>query len=218
MESSYLYPKFVHRINPDRIRIIVECGSRDGLDSLALNQFYAPEKIYAFECNPEAIEICKRNLADSPVVLIEKAVYNENKVIDFFPTDMEKSTNKELGASSILWHLDNKESYFQKKTQVEAIRLDTFMEQESLTHIDLLCMDVQGAEIEVLEGLGKKLSKIKYIITEVAFQHYYEGDHLFIDVVRYLNKYGFHLSIGRGRMGALKEGFTDVLFQNKGRV
>jgi len=218
MLSSYLHPKFVHRINRNRIRVIVECGSRDGLDSLALNQFYAPEKIYAFECNPEAIEICKRNLADSPVVLIEKAVYNENKVIDFFPTDMEKSTNKELGASSILWHLDNKESYFQKKTQVEAIRLDTFMDQENIPHIDLLCMDVQGVEMEVFEGLGKQLSKVKYIITEIAFEHYYEGDHLFLEVTQYLNKYGFHLSIGHGPVGIHRRGFTNILFQNKARV
>jgi FkbM family methyltransferase len=218
-QSSYLNKRFTSRINGDRIQTIIECGSRDGMDALALYDHYHTGQIYVFECNPEAILLCKENLKAYPFIkLVEKAVYNENKIVNFYPTDMDKSVDKNLGASSMLWHRDNKVEFFQKKTQVPAIRLDTFMQKEKLDKIDLLCMDVQGVEMQVLEGLGDKLSKVQYIITEVSFEHYYEGDCLFEEIRKYLDNRGFHLLIGSGLLGNRKEGLTDCLFKNKKRV
>jgi FkbM family methyltransferase len=214
-----LNKRFTSRINGGRIQTIIECGSRDGLDALALYDHYGVERIYVFECNPEAILLCRENLKANPFIkLIEKAVYNENKIVDFYPTDMDKSVDKNLGASSMLWHRDNKVEFFQKKTQVEAIRLDMFMQNEKLDKIDLLCMDVQGVEIEVLEGLGERLRNVQYIITEVCFEHYYEGDHLFDEVRKYLNDRKFDLLIGSGLLGNRKEGLTNCLFKNKKRI
>lgn len=219
MERSYLHGKFLHRINSARIKIIVECGSRDGLDALALYEHYHPEKLFTFECNPEAIALCKENLKGTPnIKLIEKAVFNENRIVDFYPTDMDRSSNKELGASSMLWHRDNKVAFFQKKTQVEAVRLDTFMAEHKIDHIDLLCIDVQGVEKEVLEGLGSRIRNVKYIITEVVFEHYYSGDILFAELKDYLEKHGFDLLTGSGLLGNRTKGLTNCLFRNRKRV
>jgi len=219
MNSSYLNRKFLNRINPERVRTIVECGSRDGLDTVELWKYYHPEKLYMFECNPESITLCKQNLQHNPfITLVEKAVYNLDGMVDFFPTDMERSVDKNIGASSLLWHRDNQNEFFQRKTLVEAIRLDTFMRQVRLDRINLLCMDVQGVEIEVFEGLGDNLSTVQYIITEVVFEHYYTGDHLFSEVKQYLDKRGFDLLIGSGLLGNRKEGLTNCLFKNRKRV
>jgi FkbM family methyltransferase len=217
--SSYLNKRFTSRINGSLIQTVIECGGRDGMDSLALYNHYHPGRIYVFECNPEAIRLCKENLKAHPFIkLVEKAVYNENKIVDFYPTDMEKSVDKNLGSSSMLWHRDNKVEFFQKKIQVEATRLDTFMQKEGLDKISLLCMDVQGVEIEVLEGLGDKINQVQYLITEVAFEHYYEGDHLFNEIRKYLDQKGFNLLIGSGLLGNRKQGLTDCLFKNKKRI
>jgi FkbM family methyltransferase len=189
------------------------------LDALELAKYYKGSTVWAFECNPEAIALCKTNLNGTPAVhLIEKADYNRDGQIDFFATDMERSSNKELGASSLLWHRDNQNEFFQKKIQVECIRLDTFMRQAHIPQIDLLCMDVQGTELQVFEGLGSMLARVKYIITEVVFEHYYSGDVLFKDVVQYLNERGFDLLIGSGLLGNRKAGLTNCLFKNVKRT
>lgn len=207
------------RMNRDLVKIIFECGSHDGLDTLALYNHYLPKKIYSFECNPEAIALHKMNVNGNPfITLVEKAVYNENKVIDFYATDMERSIDKNLGASSVLWHRDNKVEFFQKKIQVEAIRLDDFMKANKVEHIDLLCMDLQGAEMIALEGLGDMIHNVRYIISEVSFEHYYKGDVLFKEIRRYLDDRGFNLLIGSGLLGNRLEGWTDCLFKNKKRV
>jgi len=214
--SPYLNERFTSQINGSRIYTIIECGSRDGLDTLALFNYYHPSRIYSFECNPESIKICKNNLQHNPFIqLIEKAVYNENKMMDFYATDMERSVDKNIGASSLLWHRDNEVEFFQKKIQVEAVRLDDFIRLKKIKTVDLLCMDVQGVELQVLEGLGDKLNDVHYIITEVSFEHYYEGDCLFDDLKRFLYWKGFDLMDDRGFLLTRKKGLTDCLFKNR---
>jgi len=217
VESSYLNKRFLCRINKDRVRVIAECGSRDGLDAIALYKYYYPAKVYVFECNPEAIPLCRKNLKGYPdIELVEKAVYDRNGMVDFYATDMERSVDKNIGASSLLWHRDNEVEFFQKKIQVEAIRLDTFMQQEGLNKIDLICMDLQGAELSALDGMGTKISKTSYIITEIVFEHFYKGDYLFGDVRKYMLNKEFNFIICSGLIGSKRTGYTNCLFR-KGR-
>lgn len=192
MNSTYLQPVFTNKIDKNKIHTIVECGSRDCLDAIELNKYYHPDMIYSFECNPESIPVCKENIEGiGNIKLIEKAVYNENGIVDFYPTDMKRSIDKNIGASSLLWHRDNKNEFFQKKIQVESIRLDSFIIWNGIADIDLLCMDLQGAEHIAIESLGERLSDVNYIIMEVSFVSHYEGDMLRGDMRRFMNTRGF---------------------------
>ena len=125
---SYLYDEFVNKIDSMLIQTIVECGSRDCLDAISLYEKYQPKVVYAFECNPESIPLCKQNIQNfDHIKLIEKAICNKNGLVDFYPTDMERSKDKNIGASSLLIHKDNNVEYFQKHIKVRGIRLDTFL-------------------------------------------------------------------------------------------
>lgn len=214
--GSYMDSRFTNNIKKERISTIVECGSRDCVDAIALNDYYHPSIIYSFECNPESIAVCKKNIEGiSNIKLIDKAVYNDNRVIDFYATDMEKSIDKNIGASSILYHRDNDKEFFQKKVQVEAIRLDSFMKQEDIDIIDLLCMDLQGAELIALKGLGDRIHHVRYIIVEVSFQSYYYGDRLFEDIDEYLVSRFFRRISQDAKVKDRHTGFANCLYKNK---
>jgi len=174
--GAYLQRGFLDIINKDLIHIIFECGSRDCLDAIDLRNYFSADLVYSFECNPECFLVCERNIKGiDNIKLVKKAVHKVNGTSVFYATDMEKSKDKNIGASSLLKHIDSVE-YIQKEIIVDTIRLDTFMEQEGVDHIDLLCMDLQGAEHWVLTGLGKMIRKVRYIITEVMpGDVYYEG-------------------------------------------
>jgi FkbM family methyltransferase len=209
MNSTYINEKFTQHIK-SKINTIVECGSRDGLDALVMLEYYKPNRIYSFECNPESIINCNLNLLScEKITLIPKAVSNINGVIDFYATDMDLSTDKNIGASSALYHLDNKKDFFQKKISVDAVKLSSFIEEHNLTSIDLLCLDLQGYEKFAIEGLEKEIDKVNYIISEVSFKSYYDGDILFDEYVRLLASKGFTLkeTLNYG-------GFGDALFIN----
>ena len=45
----------------------------------------------------------------------------------------------------------------QKEIIVNGIRLDTFINENNINNIDLLCMDLQGYELNALKSLGNHL-------------------------------------------------------------
>jgi hypothetical protein len=79
----------------------------------------------------------------------------------------------------------------QNEIIIDGIRLDTFIENNNLTNIDMLCMDLQGYELNALKSMGRYLKNIKYIITEASINSTYIGGCSFSELNEYLNSFGF---------------------------
>lgn len=194
MSSDYLYKGFTDLIDKQSIKTIVECGSRDGLDAIALLEYFDPDIIYTFECNPESIPVCLENIEGLPQIqFIDSAVTNVDYKVKFYPTDTTKDKN--IGASSLFKHIWG---FPQTETEVWGVRLDTFMDAELIDHIDLLCMDIQGAEPLAIEGLGERIKDVAYIITEVCDKIFYEGEVPFQQFNDTLEKLGFECLCKKG--------------------
>ncbi len=80
-------------------------------------------------------------------------------------------------------------------------RLDDLGDLDGLSDIDLIKIDVQGAELDVFQGAARALSTALMIITEVEFVELYVGQPLFGDVDGFLRKngYQFHTFMGFGQ-------------------
>ena len=213
--SSYTNPAAKNTVQIPENGLVVECGSRDCLDAIEVLNCYNPRKVYSFECNPESIQVCKNNIADhDSIELVETAVGNCDDVIDFYATDMEKSKDKNIGASSALFHNRGQKDFIQKKISVPCTRLDTFMNNNNIENIDLLCLDLQGYEKVALEGMGERIKDVSYIITEVNFESYYEDSVLFDDLLAFLNEKGFLFQVGWPAVHFLnKVMFGDAIFK-----
>ena len=194
MISDYLHEGFTSLIDKQSIHTIVECGSRDGLYTIALLEYFEPDVIYTFECNPESIPVCLGNIeGQDKIQFIGAAVTNVDARIPFYPTDTTKDQN--IGASSLFKHLWG---FPQTETEVWGMRLDTFMQEYDVDCIDLLCMDIQGAEPLAIEGLGSRIKDITYIITEVCDKIFYEGEVPFQQFNDTLEKLGFECLCKKG--------------------
>lgn len=215
MGSIYLNPTFTSRIHRSSIKTVMECGSRDCLDAIELLDYYYPDVIHAFECNPESIPICKENIENIPnIKLHTEAVCAKNEKVDFYATDMIKSLDKNIGASSLLFHIDNEVSFIQKLITVQGIRLDTFMKRENINKVDLMCFDLQGAEHLAIEGLGERIKDVHYIISEVSFSNFYHGNILVRELKAMLAKKDFVMA-ACDSMPINHIGFGNALFINK---
>jgi FkbM family methyltransferase len=200
---SYLDNIFVNNIDKNKINTIFELGSRDLLDAIKLFNYYNC-KIYSFECNPDCLVECNKNLLESNdtikknIQLIDKAVSITNNDIFFYPFDLTKYDN--MGSSSLLKitfknrNIDdpdyNKENP-QTEITVKGIRLDTFMFNNNISNIDLLCIDLQGYELNALKSLDNNLYNVKYIIVECSISNTYIGGCSFVELNDYLTKYNF---------------------------
>jgi hypothetical protein len=79
----------------------------------------------------------------------------------------------------------------QKEIILPGIRLNTFINQNNIIDIDLLCIDLQGYELNALKSLGNNLDNVKYIITECSIKNTYIDGCSFKELYIYLKNYGF---------------------------
>lgn len=78
--------------------------------------------------------------------------------------------------------------------EIETTTLDAFCEETEIKEIDFLQVDVQGADLKVLQGATKILEKsILAIQIEVEFSSLYRDQPLFADVDTYLRQRDFTL-------------------------
>jgi FkbM family methyltransferase len=84
------------------------------------------------------------------------------------------------------------------QTPVQTKRLDDIQE---VTRVDLLKVDVQGADLDVLRGSPRLLKNCGVVLTEVEFIHLYKNQPLFADVDAYMRGQGFLLHCLGGLSG-----------------
>lgn len=181
-----------------KIDSIVEIGARDCGETIKFSKQYPKSNIISFECNPQTLDICRKRIKSiSNAKLIESAVSDKNGFISFYAIDPEKTKTTwkdgNPGASSILQASGDYpvEKYVQKKIKVKSTRMDKAMEENGLKRVDLLWMDIQGAELMALKSFGGNLRNVKIIHTEVEFMEIYKNQPLFKDIKLYLEKEGF---------------------------
>ncbi len=184
----------------DEVRTIFDVGARDCEESRQFALAFPNAVAYAFECNPATLPACRAVAAAEPrIVLTEMAASNQAGVTTFYPIDQERTitgvADGNPGASSLFRASGRyaEEQYVQQEIEVGTLRLDDFMQSHSIDSVDILWMDVQGAEAMVLEGLGRRLRDVKCLHIEVEFFEIYEGQGLFDDVDPYLRDRGFNL-------------------------
>jgi|GEM_PF-1766574 len=141
------------KINADPI--IIDAGANIGAASLYFLSKYPNATIFAFDASLSNVTRYKNNFVDYPQVHIEhKAVWNSDTTLKFNYSSVSRfhSANK----------IDNVESV----QDVEAIRLDHWLQQKGLRKIDILKFNVEGAELKAVNGLGDEIQRIGVIVGE----------------------------------------------------
>lgn len=155
--------------------IVINVGAWPGLfiSSIAHRSF----KIVAIEAEPSNFKELKEKLkVFSNVIVINKAVWNCRKKMPFY-------IRKFRGSHSLFPHVNARE------IMVEADTLDNIISDLNLRRVDFLTMDIEGAELEALEGAKKLLSKIPKIA--VAAYHVRNSEKTLKKVDGILIKNGF---------------------------
>lgn len=210
-----------HIENKNNEYIIFDVGSRDCMQAIEFYNNFPNAKIFAFECNPNTLDICKQNIKDysDRITLVEGAVCNYDGNITFYPINQQKTITSwkdgNPGASS-LFKSNGKypyETYVQDEITVNCHRLDTIMKRYDIPRVDIIWMDLQGAELLALKGLGNNLHNVKYIHTEACFKEMYDKQSLFPEINNYLcNFFCFDLLTTNIDETTF---FSDVIYKNR---
>ena len=195
--------------DPDKVSVIFDVGSLHCLESIELSKVYKNARIYAFEANPDSYKVCLENTKDyDNITVINKAINDHDGTCVFNAIDPEKTETPwfdgNRGASSLFKSngaYNHIEKYVQKEIEVPCIQLETFCEENNIDHIDLIWMDLQGAELIALKSMGRELmSTVKVIHTELEMTPIYKDQCLFEDVNQFLKNYNFYKAEGNNAM------------------
>ena len=101
---------------------------------------------------------------------------------------------------------------FKMKLLQNCHRLDTIMNKHNIPFVDIIWMDLQGAELLALKGLGNKLSSVEYINTEACHKAIYTDQALFPEINDYLTNF-FPFKLINNISTSFY--FEDVIYKNK---
>lgn len=167
--------EYVNKQNP----IIFDIGAHDFNDSVLFKTKYPESTVYAFEAFPYNIEKYSTNANNLGINIVNTAISDKIGTIKFFnstsfngiPWTCSGSILKPTKEEGVTIHTGL--NYNKDGILVESTTIEKFCEENQIDNVDVIHMDIQGAEYYAIKGLGEKL-KPKIIFCETCEYESYE--------------------------------------------
>jgi FkbM family methyltransferase len=190
----------------DSIHItICNVGSRklDEDDEYGRNAWniFAPHlTIYGFDADPDACEEANAELEIRQINWTEKhipvAIGPFNGETTLYVTQSTSCSSLYPPNEPFIKHFADLPEYanLDFAIEIETITLDTFLQSEGIESVDFLQIDVQGADLNILEGAIEVLNRsVLAVQIEVEFAHLYQNQPLFSEIDVFLRQHDFHI-------------------------
>ncbi len=197
--------------------VIFDVGAHHGQTARAFRGLFPRSQIYCFEPFPESFRILEVNTAaDERVTICSFGL--SDRVGEFpFHSNASSATNSllstdELGSRN--WGKGLLETEVVVRAQFKTI--DSVLEEFALPQIDILKLDVQGAEHLVMKGASRACTegRIRLVYSEIITQPTYLGQKRFDESLSVFYDNGFDLhgiyNLSRTSEGRLRQ--LDAIF------
>jgi FkbM family methyltransferase len=134
--------------------VILDCGANIGLATIYWKRLYPAATIIAFEADPDVFDVLRWNVAQlrlTGVTLVGKAVSDRDGEMSFWAEGADSGRLADIMPSPT-----------GTLRTVPTVRLRHYLEQ----HIDLLKLDIEGAEVDVLLDCADRLANVDNVIVE----------------------------------------------------
>jgi FkbM family methyltransferase len=146
IENEYAIP---YNVSP---KTIIDGGANIGASALYFANRYPEAKIYAIEPESSNFEMLRRNCAGlDNIIPIQAALWHERTELNLVDTLSEK------WAFAVVPGND-------PQRMVIALTMDDLLDQYGITRVDILKLDVEGAEIELFSSGDRQWLKVVDII------------------------------------------------------
>jgi FkbM family methyltransferase len=181
-----IFEKEIYRFNSKTENpMIIDCGANIGMSVIYFKKLYPRAEIIAFEPDPKIFNILKSNIESlnySNIKLINSALWSSEKMIDFYADRADGGRAEEKIAEVA-------------PIKVATIKLSNYLNRK----IDLLKIDIEGAEFEVLNECKNLLNNVDNIFIEY---------HSFVNNQQNLHKILEILAVNNFRVNILNAGYT----------
>jgi FkbM family methyltransferase len=203
--------EFLPKASRTNVERIIDVGGHHGDWTAGMQSLYPGVIATIFEPTPASAARLRDRFRSDNVSVIEAALGSSEGTVDFFHVgglDALNSLHRPSGISLAVKGAVNAGmiTYPVNLTTLDAAIADP--------RIDVMKVDVQGAEAEVFEGGREVLRRTACVVVETPFSPQYEGGSIFTDVQPLLEQAGlaFHrfTHLHYGQQGTLL--WTDAVF------
>lgn len=182
---------------------VVDIGVNHGQFLHLASRLWPDAGIVGVEPNGELADKAAALYRDDGRIRVEScAVGAQNGEIELFVTANDQ--NSSIHAPSEAFHDDRTDDGVVRTETVPLKRLDSLL--DGVSGPMLVKIDVQGAELEVLQGAGDRLDDVSVIIIESPFEVAYEGAAGFDEIYRFLTDRGFAYEGALGQLNSKHTG------------
>lgn len=166
-----------------RPKLIIDCGANAGYASYYFSEKYPKAKIIAIEPEESNFKILKKNLANKKnIQLIKSAIWSKDTHLRIRNPDSQK------------WSFQVEEINNMEKNSLKSITINDILNNSNHTEIDILKLDIEGAEKQIFSKNFKPwLSKTKVIIIEFHERYSPGCKKVVYDKIKNYNFKSFHI-------------------------
>lgn len=177
---------FLHLLRPGFT--ILDVGANFGYFTLlAANRLRATGTIIAFEPEPKNRDWLEQNLnmnGFDRVKVSDRAISSGTGILQFDTKDGSGNRGK---ASTITNQVD------QNLVQVQSVGLDEYCDKVSITHVDIIKIDIEGGESAAVEGMSEGIKNARYhrVFLEIHPEMLEQAGRSVASVFTPFKKYGY---------------------------
>lgn len=181
-------------VTPTALKTIVIVGTCWGHEIPRILNSYPCVHVHAFEPIHRYVEHLHKHHASSRVTIYETAVGSKNGEIEIYESSVEGTQSIKKPKKAEFDKLYGKDLKVGNRLKVRCTTLDDASLQPKPLSIDMLWIDVQGAELEVFAGAKEALKMTRSVFCEVALSGSgYEEGATFREVSAVLEEHNFDL-------------------------
>jgi FkbM family methyltransferase len=184
---------------------VVDVGASRGQFTLLSAGLYPEARIFAFEPLPQPYAVLARVTARRPRIRTHQAAIGPQagptRMHVMRPDDCSSLLAPSALESTIFGSAED------GSATIALAPLDAFLSARELAPPALLKLDVQGFELEALEGCAALLDRFAAVYVECSFERLYEGQALADEILAHLAERGFGL-----------KGVYNAVYDRRGRA
>jgi FkbM family methyltransferase len=192
---SFTSFRMVHELRRQGIsaRTVIDVGANVGQFAIAAAMLFPDALIYSFEPHPACFEHLVKNAARLPQIKPIRAALGQYQGI------AQLRINSHSHSSSLMPLAPAHRKAFPSAVEVQTVDVRQTTLDDAFSAIELeppvlLKLDVQGCEAQAVRGGREMLKRVQWMVSEASLKPMYEGEVLFVGLVRLMEDEGFSFS------------------------
>lgn len=169
---------------------VLDVGANVGQFAVASAKLFPNVRVHSFEPVPDCAERLRNNVSGLENVTVHPFALGDAE------GEVPFHVNAYSYSSSVLPLAQAHRNTFPDARETQVIKVKVSTLDQVFANVEfqspvLLKLDVQGYEAQTLRGGLETLKRVDYVVLETSFKPMYEGEPLFMDIVRMMEEEGF---------------------------